>query len=477
MKKFLVCLFLCLLILPSGVVNATTATTTEETTTESSGGNSNEGSDGSWCSVKMSQGSLGYPAGCTGCTVSLIVQNSLTLTDSKYQLEGDITSSSAKNWSNWNSIHTSFGIEDENYYLSSVSTGFSGGSDKYCGGSFIGADDINGFKTHDYITGSMATLVGMGDKDFVNMSDEELRQAFAAIWNNGYWAVVAVAYVQDGVTYKAGITPETWKANKSIGQITSGNGSGSYTSRHWTMLAGVDSTDIYINDPATCSIRKMSESTAGSNYGNYPYKIVYACITKNNKNSPIDLAGGKKAGGSDGGGGNDLGMSYDAFMGFDEDAFSSYCKLGEIDLTDLMLEADISNLNNDELVSLDDWKIMTEQESDLIKILRRCVMIVGILFVVWGILFYCAFWFDRINTYFDLDLLGILSLGRLRRSDTDEECTFRMTDQPKSEARTINHKYCLIISITAIAFGVFMVSGLLFLLVRKIVNFVQGFLH
>lgn len=160
---------------------------------------------------------------------------------------------------------------------------------------------------------------------------------------------------------------------------------------------------------------------------------------------------------------------------WDESQFSSFCKLAEIDLTDILNDASINNLNNNELESLNNWKSQTTEEKWYITWGRRIVMLVGIIFVVWAILFYCAFWFDRINTFIDLDVVGILSLRKLKVSVDDTECTFRLTDLAKTDKRTINHKYCLLISVSAVAFGVLLISGIMFAMIRKLVNIVVGF--
>lgn len=160
---------------------------------------------------------------------------------------------------------------------------------------------------------------------------------------------------------------------------------------------------------------------------------------------------------------------------WDEDQLSSFCKLHEIDLSEELSKATKDNLNNNELVSLDDWKRQTEDESWYITWGRRIVMLVGIIMVVWSLLFYCGFWFDRINTFIDLDVVGILTLRKLKVSPDDTECTFKLSDLAKTDTRTVNHKYCMIISVSALALGVFMISGIMFTLIRKFVNLIVGF--
>ena len=160
---------------------------------------------------------------------------------------------------------------------------------------------------------------------------------------------------------------------------------------------------------------------------------------------------------------------------FSESDYASWNLLCEEDLSYLLDDATKDNLNNNELVSLDDWKRQTEDEAWYITWGRRIVMMVGIILVVWSLLFYCGFWFDRINTFIDLDLVGILTLRKLKVSPDDTECTFKLSDIAKTDTRTVNHKYCMIISVSALALGVFMISGIMFTLIRKFVNLIVGF--
>ena len=94
----------------------------------------------------------------------------------------------------------------------------------------------------------------------------------------------------------------------------------------------------------------------------------------------------------------------------------------------------------------------------------------GILLMVWCVLIYLAYWFDRINNLFDFDLLVILTLGKLRISETEEDCTFSLASLTKETGiRTVNHRAILGICITGIAFGVIVISGYLYRAISALV--------
>lgn len=120
---------------------------------------------------------------------------------------------------------------------------------------------------------------------------------------------------------------------------------------------------------------------------------------------------------------------------------------------------------------------MGKDESGFISVIRRLVSLMGILFTLWCLLIYIAYWFDRINNFIDLDLVGILTFGRLKVSDTEEECTFSIKALAKTDTRTVNHRAILFICLMGIAFGVLIISGGLYKVLSAFVNKVLSFVH
>ena len=93
------------------------------------------------------------------------------------------------------------------------------------------------------------------------------------------------------------------------------------------------------------------------------------------------------------------------------------------------------------------------------------------------LLIYIAYWFDRLNNLVDIELLSILTLNKLRLSDTEESCDFRLSGLGKGEARTVNHRAILEICIIGVAFGALIISGYLYLVILYLVQKVIDFLH
>ena len=149
-------------------------------------------------------------------------------------------------------------------------------------------------------------------------------------------------------------------------------------------------------------------------------------------------------------------------------------------MSDITIEfADISKLSDDENANLELWKDDLEKDKGdniLIKGGRFLTMLAGILFTIWMILIYLAYWLDRINNFIDFDFLPIITFNKLRISPTEEECTFSVKDLGKGETRTINHRHIIGVCICGIAFGCMIISGFIFTIVNSIVTKVLTFI-
>ena len=158
-----------------------------------------------------------------------------------------------------------------------------------------------------------------------------------------------------------------------------------------------------------------------------------------------------------------------------EEEFVSWKKM-----TDIQLEfADIKSLNDDDLHNLKTWQEDIEKDTaDNILITggRWIVLLFGIIFEIWMLLMYLAYWFDRLNNFIDVDLLKLISFGKLVISPTEEECTFSVRSLAKGETRTINHRHMLMVCAIGLAFGTLIVSGTLFDIVNGIVQRVLDYI-
>lgn len=133
----------------------------------------------------------------------------------------------------------------------------------------------------------------------------------------------------------------------------------------------------------------------------------------------------------------------------------------------------ILDMHEDDINDLENWKSDIEKarkDNFLIRGGRWLAILFGILFEIWMMLMYLAYWFDRINNFVEVSLLQIISFGKLRISADETECTFSVKSLAMSEVRTINHKKLLGVVIVGLSFGSLIISGVMFEWLHKGVN-------
>ena len=245
------------------------------------------------------------------------------------------------------------------------------------------------------------------------------------------------------------------------------------------MLAGVTKDEIYINDPANGAIRKYSEATSGSSGA---YELVYCILLKNDNASLLSLSGGNNADvtESDEQNAENLGISVQAVSGaYSESQLSNYFTMNEVSLE----MADSGSLTVGQTYTLNNWvnTIDTDtQDTVLVIWMRRIVTWIGIAFTLWMIFLYLAYWFDRVNVFFEFSLLPILSFNRLMVSPDENKCTWQFSEMIKAKsdsAMTVNNRAMLEIVIIGCMFGGLIISGVLVKVVRIIVIGVLKLLH
>lgn len=198
-----------------------------------------------------------------------------------------------------------------------------------------------------------------------------------------------------------------------------------------------------------------------------------------NKGDAIDTSG---SGSTQSSNGTSLNIQ---FMGgyYSELDLSSWNKLAEPNIQEQYLDdAKRDNLTSKEISTLSNWEQNIDDGSlmgRLIRFLRSLVVLVGILITIWGILFYIAYWFDRLNTFVDIDLVRLLSFGKLVKSPDETECTFNVRNftSVDGQPKTINHKITIFVTVLSVGVGCILISGyfykILGFLVTKLLQFLS----
>lgn len=155
-----------------------------------------------------------------------------------------------------------------------------------------------------------------------------------------------------------------------------------------------------------------------------------------------------------------------------EEDLSAFCKLAELDIQSLYLDnATRDNLSQSDLANLANWEDNVNnntREYGFIAILRIIVMWIGIIFTVYILLLYLAYWFDRLNSIIDLDVLSILTFGKLHVAFDEKEANFSLGK--KQDRMTVSHKNMVFICITGLVFGTLLITGTFYKLVAGLVN-------
>ena len=240
---------------------------------------------------------------------------------------------------------------------------------------------------------------------------------------------------------------------------------------------------------ATYKLQKVKNKVGGSGarYQDGDSRITYAksiykALTGSDpKDTSVGSDGGDSSKGKDGSKGSSgkdsqaqVIAELKAIGAYDEKQIEAFTKLNETPIeSKYLIGASRDGLDQTRTTGLSDWEDnvrLLSGDSLIIRILRVIIVGIGICMVVWSLFLYTAYWFDRINVFFDIDLLGILSFGRLHKSDNELECTFQMKDFGKTNTMTVNHKAILRICIFSIMIGVSIVSGLFYKILGGFVN-------
>lgn len=394
-----------------------------------------------WCTVRINQNGVGRGSGCTVVSLELLCQNSGTIKD-EYKLDGDITSAT-DTYTSFDSACT-FHTGDS-WILGNFTSGASAVTNATW--STDVATEENNADTGDY--NGVTVITGVGNKNFKDMEVSEQLSALKGFWNAGYFVVFCVEYIDN---------------------VQHNNGKEGFWANHATMLAGLDDSTIYLNDPASGSIvnyNELHDRDEGDKYN-----LVYIVTFKNDKTAPNTLSSGGDAQVTEQDKTNVTNMGLNAGTFYSENDLSAYVKLQEVDVS-AMLPKSREDLSQNELENLASWEnnvTNSKREYGFIAWMRIIVMWLGIIFTIYIFLLYLAYWFDKLNSLIDLDVLSILTFGRLHVAIDDREANFSLGK--KQDRMTVNHKDMLFICITGLIFGTLLITGTFYKIVAGFVNFI-----
>lgn len=152
---------------------------------------------------------------------------------------------------------------------------------------------------------------------------------------------------------------------------------------------------------------------------------------------------------------------------WNEDQLVDFSRLSESALS-FMDRSDLNLIDAGEVVA---WRksIDVVKEDKRYAAPRQAFVFVGIVLVVWSILLYIAFWFDKINNFVQIQLLPLLSLGILQVSPDEFSTNF---DDKRIGKKVVVHKNIIFIVLIGITLGVLLLTQRLNSIVNDIINWV-----
>ena len=422
---------------------------------------------------------------CWTCAQEAIIQNSGCLKGTGYQMAGVVKTASHIGWAKW---CASAGVPAD----APATPTSKGGYTSYCAVDKMGklglgtwTSGLGGSADIEGVAGASggAYVIGWknnGEQTYLkDMSVQQLQTFFKALYNSGYWCTIGVRNYTD--------PPEP-------GAGASAGGSSDFQSNHTVMFAGIDNNHIMILDSA-----RTEEGTDGSKVADYIYSmdgaystygltdgkahnVVYVMVFKNSEEdySLKKVCGGYDAYMTEADQYNLANMGIQNKKGyFTEEQLSSMVILSESDLAGVLANASIDNLDHNDLESLDMWKDLVEEENMAVKVIRIIIQLIGVLMLLWSILLFAGYHFDRVNNLVDISVVHILTLGRLRPITYDgEEATFgKDKSEKKDKISTVNSRNITTICVVTALFAVLILTGAIYNLLASLVNLINSILR
>lgn len=154
---------------------------------------------------------------------------------------------------------------------------------------------------------------------------------------------------------------------------------------------------------------------------------------------------------------------------WEEKQLSSYCKLAEMNMQEILDKATKEDLDSKDLTSLEGWVNNVDelnQNSGWIKAVRVTVQVIGVILLLWSVLLFLGFQFDRINNIIDISIVTILTFGRLQvATDADES----LKKSKETKTKLITKRSCLAICLVTSLFAVLLLTGKFYSILTSLV--------
>lgn len=125
------------------------------------------------------------------------------------------------------------------------------------------------------------------------------------------------------------------------------------------------------------------------------------------------------------------------------------------------------------LAEVENWAdtIDNKHEEATHRYVRAAFMFVGILIMIYSVILFIAYQFDKVNNFVEIQLLGVLTFNRLAVSPDDKQSNYANVDS--NGTKYLKLKDICIVSVVGISIGVLLVSGKVFLLVMSLIDWID----
>lgn len=341
---------------------------------------------------------------------------------------------------------------------------------KDCGGCIGNASDtsnhVGGYKLE-----TSQVIIWMGTNDLVNI-DKGSSQAYDGKMNNllkNYQTCVKqlqqagkqVTWVSCGNVWEGGSLAKNGKLkNTCIKRFNN-------KMRAW--CESNDTTYVAINGVPELKSKKNKLSgdkkSDGVHYTGDVYSKVWDKVSAAEQKIIADSV--ESASSSSESGGENAG-TVKTIGALDEEYFGVYgTQLKENAIS--LPNADMLTVNEKKQLATWGNNIETTDEH-YISFFRRVVSFVGIMITVYCLFIYLAYWLDRVNNFFDISLLNMLTLGNLELSPDEKQSTFEPTTQGR---KLVNHKDVIKIVFIGCTVGVLLISGWIYKWIGMVMGLIK----
>lgn len=304
-----------------------------------------------------------------------------------------------------------------------------------------------------------------------------LREKNAAKWNGDFQPL---AFVESSAFDSYDTFLQSLKDAMDAGlyvapQVNTRNG-------HYTAAIGYEGNDLILVDPGYDVYGKnpilFSEAKAAGKFDKVNFYLVYYCSNPFKPITSRDSVAVSKGESSKPNSGNDTVQTQGEGANFTYLGLTEWLDEYEIIEKNQLIEAQLELTARDscsllEVTEIDSWKgnLQLQKEDGVYKYIRASFMFVGILITIYSVLLFIAFQFDRVNNFIEVNLLCILTFGKLQRAPDENSSTFT-PDNPRT--RLVTLKDIAGVTIAGVAIGVLLISGKVFSVIQFLMDKIDG---